>query len=142
MEEEAPVAGQNTADRPYSTEAYVNKGIRRWILDNENIYLKLFPNAAKHIELERGFELSSLETSCLEGHYVKIVLEMGLRETFREMFDYLENSTVDISEDLPTLLSELNLIHSFRDIATKLAAQGSLLRNWCDGGCMYLQLIV
>ncbi|KZS16582.1 Uncharacterized protein APZ42_017133 [Daphnia magna] len=127
----------------YGTQEDVAKEIKSWIqLDNEDIDLKLLPNAVSHIESELGRQLSSLETTCLEWQYVKIVLEMWHSEAFRKMFDDLENPATDISIELSTLLCELNSVNSFQEIDTKLEVHGSRLRIWCDGGCRYLQMIV
>ncbi|XP_059352795.1 uncharacterized protein LOC130698188 [Daphnia carinata] len=129
--------------REYETEEDVAKEIRSWIqLDNEGIDLKLFPNAVSRIESELGRPLSSLETTCLEGQYVKIVLQMWYSEAFRRMFDDLENAESDISLEISLLLYELNSVNSFQEIAAELPLPGSRLRNWCDRRCRYLQLIV
>ncbi|KAK4026439.1 hypothetical protein OUZ56_015437 [Daphnia magna] len=125
------------------TQEDVAKEIKNWIqLDNEDIDLKLLPNAVSHIESELGRQLSSLETTSLEWQYVKIVLEMWHSEASRKMFDDLENPATDISIELSTLLCELNSVNSFQEIDTKLEVDGSRLRIWCDGGCRYLQMIV
>ncbi|KAI9563421.1 hypothetical protein GHT06_010884 [Daphnia sinensis] len=147
MDEDGAIVTSHTRpkkpEQKYRTQEDVAKEIQGWIqLNNEDIDLKLFPNAISHIESELGRQLSSLERTCLEWQYVKIVLEMWHKETLRKMFDDLENPATDISMELSTLLTELNFVNSFQEIDTKLKVRGSRLRIWCDGGCKYLQLIV
>ncbi|KAI9551245.1 hypothetical protein GHT06_006396 [Daphnia sinensis] len=116
--------------------------IRSWIqqLDTKS---KMHEDAVKHIESFVDRQISCLESTVVERQYVKVVLEMWLRKSLRKAFDYLNDETIDISVEMPTLLKELNSINSFEDIGLTLNdAACQLMTNLCDAGCQYLQLIL
>ncbi|KAI9551247.1 hypothetical protein GHT06_006398 [Daphnia sinensis] len=99
-------------------------------------------DAVKHIESFVDRQISCLESTVVERQYVKVVLEMWLRKSLRKAIDYLNDETIDISVEMPTLLKELNSINSFEDIGLKLNEAACQLTNLCDPGCQYLQLIL
>ncbi|XP_045023489.1 uncharacterized protein LOC116927884 [Daphnia magna] len=114
--------------------------IRSWIqLDVKSKFLE---DAVKFIESVVVRHLSSLENTVVERLYVKVVLEMWLRKSLGKTVDYLNDETIDISVEMPTLLKELNSINSFEDIGLKLNETTCQLTNLCDTGCQYLKLIL
>ncbi|KAI9563936.1 hypothetical protein GHT06_011404 [Daphnia sinensis] len=114
--------------------------IRSWIqLDTKS---KMHEDAVKHIESFVDRQISCLESTVVERQYVKVVLEMWLRKSLRKAIDYLNDETIDISVEMPTLLKELNSINSFEDIGLKLNEAACQLTNLCDPGCQYLQLLL
>ncbi|KAI9563930.1 hypothetical protein GHT06_011398 [Daphnia sinensis] len=119
----------------------VIKHIRSWIqqLDTKS---KMHEDAVKHIESFVDRQISCLESTVVERQYVKVVLEMWLRKSLRKAIDYLNDETIDISVEMPTLLKELSSINSFEDIGLKLKEAACQLTNLCDPGCQYLQLIL
>ncbi|XP_059352805.1 LOW QUALITY PROTEIN: uncharacterized protein LOC130700691 [Daphnia carinata] len=114
--------------------------IRNWIqLDAKP---KMHENAIQHIESFVDRKISCLESTLVERQYVKVVLEMWLRKGLRKAVGYLNDETIDISVEMPTLLEELNSINSFEDIGLKLNEATCQLTNLCKAGCQYLQLIL
>uniref|UniRef100_A0A0P5WIL7 Helicase c-terminal domain containing protein n=1 Tax=Daphnia magna TaxID=35525 RepID=A0A0P5WIL7_9CRUS len=114
--------------------------IRSWI--QLDVKSKFHEDAVKFIESVVVRHLSSLENTVVERLYVKVVLEMWLRKSLGKTVDYLNDETIDISVEMPTLLKELNSINSFEDIGLKLNEATCQLTNLCDAGCQYLELIL
>uniref|UniRef100_A0A0P5APT5 Helicase c-terminal domain containing protein n=1 Tax=Daphnia magna TaxID=35525 RepID=A0A0P5APT5_9CRUS len=114
--------------------------IRSWI--QLDVKSKFHEDAVKFIESVVVRHLSSLENTVVERLYVKVVLEMWLRKSLGKTVDYLNDETIDISVEMPTLLKELNSINSFEDIGLKLNETTCQLTNLCDTGCQYLKLIL
>jgi hypothetical protein len=128
---------------PY-TEQHVADKIKEWVAQQTNAETQthFFKDAISYIELIVGRQISCLETTWIERQYVKIVLEMWLRESFEKAFAYLEEKSFDFNTLTSELLKQLKLIHSFEDLkenSSKLPAE-SKLRDWCE--CRYLQLIL
>jgi hypothetical protein len=115
--------------------------IKYYVQSDDNESNKFYDDVVQHIESKIGRQLVCLEKTWSERQYVNVVMKMWLRKSCRKAFYYLDNKTTDISLEMSSLLAELDSIHSFEDIRSKLADE-SRLRYWCDGGCQYLKLIL
>lgn len=133
-----------------STAEDVLDEIKSWIQSNDSA--KFYGYAVAHIKSKVKRDLFCLEATWVERQYVKIVLEMWLRESLKRAFQYLEDEETDLSTEMSVILDELNLINCFEDIRSKLNGTAtSRLKYWCDGGplhesphfkCQYLRLIL
>jgi hypothetical protein len=132
-----------------STAEDVLDEIKSWIQSNDSA--KFYGYAVDHVKSKVKRDLFCLEATWVERQYVKIVLEMWLRESLERSFQYLEDEATDISTEMSVILDELNSINCFEDIRSKLNGATSRLKYWCDGGpldesphfkCQYLQLIL
>jgi hypothetical protein len=132
-----------------STAEDVLDEMKSWIQSNDSA--KFYGYAVAHIKSKVKRDLLCLEATWVERQYVKIVLEMWLRESLKRAFQYLEDEATDISTEMSVILDELNSINCFEDIRSKLNGATSRLKYWCDGGpldesphfkCQYLQLIL
>jgi hypothetical protein len=127
------------------TEEDVTIQVEGWIengtdndLDTETIY----DNVVEHIELQfLKRPLTYLEKACVEKQYVITLLKLWLKKCLDKAFQYMKNEENYI-DNMPTVLSQLDSIKSFKDIRSKLKDVESPLSNWCDWKCQYLQLIL
>ena len=92
----------------------VDEEIERYIQSDAKS--KLLSDAVEHIESTVQHELCNLERSLVERHYVKIVLKLWLDKSILNFFSYLEKETTDISEEMPTLLKQLDSLQSIQDV--------------------------
>ena len=92
----------------------VDEEIERYIQSDTKS--KLLSDAVEHIESTVQHELCNLERSLVERHYVKIVLKLWLDKSILNFFSYLEKETTDISEEMPTLLKQLDSLQSIQDV--------------------------
>ena len=91
-----------------------------------------FRNVFEDLEKRAGRQLCNLELSYLEMNYVDILLKIWLEESFRKVFDYLENETNVISIELFILLmDQFQSMESIRDIEHPETME--LVKDWCGG---------
>ena len=142
IQAEALLVGE---DEHLPTEEDVAIQIKGWMKNGTDsgagITKKLYDNVVEHIELQLKRPLSFLETAWIEKQYVITLLELWLEKSLEKAFQYMKNEENYIN-NMPTVLSQLDSIKSFEDIRSKLKGVESPLFNWCDGGCLYLHLIL
>jgi len=148
MDAEAPIESSSRLQPTLSTATLntkedVAKEIQEWMKrteidqDGKNSY----ENAIEYIELKLKRPLSCLESTWFARQYVQTVLQFWLEKSLEKAFKHLDNEENDISKYMSTVLEQLDSIHSFGDILSSLNDVTSL-KQWCDGECRYLQLIL
>lgn len=88
------------------------------------------------VEVRRPF--SNMEVAFLEREYIRIELQMWLRESLQKVSNFLESIDDICTAEKATLVEQLHLLRSFRDIS-KLAP-GSRVIDWCGGQRLHLIL--
>ncbi|EFX74280.1 hypothetical protein DAPPUDRAFT_252104 [Daphnia pulex] len=135
---------QSDPKNPLTTEEDVANEIKEWMITSKtdrHTSPKSYKNAVEHIELKLSRPFSCFEATWTERQYVKTVLELWLEKSLGKAFDYMDDEKIDIRE-VSNVLSQLDSMDSFEDFYCKFNDVESPRRNWCDGECRYLKLIL